>query len=92
MPYMLLEMMLAAIFSSICMPCGYNRFAMREVGICTVNVVILTFSAGIVFTGETLEYWPQQIARHLAVCLRLLIQPRVRVSAVLDRNREESDY
>jgi hypothetical protein len=36
-------------------------FATPEVAICTENVVIPAISAGIVFKGERVEYWPEYL-------------------------------
>jgi hypothetical protein len=58
-----------------------------EVAICTENVVIPAFGAGMLFRGEWLQYPPEYFVQHLSVCLPLLIQPLVRNIAVLDRNR-----
>jgi hypothetical protein len=65
---------------------------MPEVAICTANVVLPALGAGIMFTGERLEYPPEYIVQHIAVCMPLLIQPLLSNTAVLDRNRQESDH
>jgi len=57
---------------------------MREVAICTVNVVISTLGAGTLFTGERVEYPLEYLVQHLSVCLPLLIWLLLRTIAVLD--------
>jgi hypothetical protein len=65
---------------------------MPEVAISTENVVISALGAGILFIGERLEYLLEYLVQHLSVCMPLLINLLLRNFAVLDRNRQESDY
>ena len=65
---------------------------MPEVAICTENVVIPTLSAVFLFDGERLEYMPEYLVQHLLVCCPLHILPLLRIIAVLDRNRQQSDH
>jgi len=65
---------------------------MPEVAICTEKVVIPALGTGILIEGERVEYPPEYLVQHLSVCLPLLIQPHLRNIAVLDRNRQESEY
>jgi len=82
-----LEMMEVTILWAICKPCCYNRFAMPEVSICTVNIVIPACGAGIRINGGWLECPPELFAQHLSECVPLLIQPLLRDIAVPDWNR-----
>jgi hypothetical protein len=63
-----------------------------EVAICTENIVIPAFGAGILFTGERLEYPPEYLVQLLSVCMLLLIQSLQRNIAVRDRNQQESNH
>jgi hypothetical protein len=65
---------------------------MPEVAICTENVVIPASGIGTLIQVEGLEYPPEYLIQHLSVSLLLLIEPRVRNIAVLDRNWQESDH
>jgi hypothetical protein len=60
---------------------------MPEVAICTENFVIPALGAGILISGEWVEYPLEYFIQHLSDCLPLLIQPFLRNIAVLDRNR-----
>jgi hypothetical protein len=60
---------------------------MPEVANCTKNIVIPALGAEIEFKGERLEYPLLYFVQHLTVCLQLLIQPCLRIIAVLDWNR-----
>ena len=62
---------------------------MRDVAICTENIVISALGAGILFNGERLEYQLEYLVQHILVCLPLLIQPLLRNTAVLHGNRQE---
>jgi hypothetical protein len=44
------------------------------------------------FKGERVEYPPENLVQHHSVCLPLLIQPLLRIIAVLDRNQQECDH
>jgi hypothetical protein len=65
---------------------------MPEVAIGTANVVLPALGAGIMFKGERLKYAPEYIVQHITVCMPLFIQPLLSNTAVLDRNRQESDH
>jgi hypothetical protein len=60
---------------------------MPEVAICPENVVIPALGAGMLFKGQWLDYPLQYVVQHLSVCFPLLIQPLLRIIAVLDWNR-----
>jgi hypothetical protein len=65
---------------------------MAVLPICTQNIVIPALGVGILFNGERLEYAMEYFVGHLAVLLRLLIQPCLRNTVDLDWNRQESDH
>ena len=64
---------------------------MPEVAICTEKDVIPALGAGILFEDERLEYTPEYLAQHLAVCLPLLIQPLLSIIEIFVRNWQQSD-
>ena len=65
---------------------------MTEVAICTGNIVIRALGAGILFTGEWLEYPHEYLIQHRSVCLGLIIQQLLRNITVYDRNWQQSDH
>jgi len=59
---------------------------------CTENVVIPALGAGILCKGESVEYPPEYLVKHLSVCVLWLILPFLRNIAVHDQNRHEREY
>jgi len=87
-----LEMMQVAILTVICKRCCLNRFPTPDVTICTENVAIPAFGDGILCPSGRLNYPAEYFLQRLSVCLPLLIQPLLRINAVLHWNRQESDH
>jgi hypothetical protein len=85
-------MMNGAILMALCKPYWLNLFAMPEIAISKVNVVITSFGSRMYFTGKWLEYTQEYFVQHLSVCVLLPIAPLVRNIEVLDWNRLESNH